>query len=85
MADKTIGELTEAAAIDDTSKIPGEQQGSAVYYTGRLLKDYAVAAAEQRAEVVAGEVAQAVWNTADKSVIVAEVLTHFADVSEVGM
>jgi hypothetical protein len=54
MADKTIGELTEAAAIDDTSKIPGEQQGGAVYYTGKLLKDYAASAAAGYATAASG-------------------------------
>lgn len=68
MADKTIGELTEAIAIDDTSKILGEQQGSAVYYTGKTLKDYAVAAAEAKA--------LSVWATADKTEIINEVLAQ---------
>ena len=54
MADKTIGDLTEAVAIDDTSKIPGEQQGGAVYYTGKLLKDYAAAAAAGYATAASG-------------------------------
>lgn len=54
MADKTIGELTQAAAIDDTSKIPGEQQGGAVYYTGKTLKDYAAAAAAGYATAASG-------------------------------
>ena len=54
MADKTIGELTEAAAIDDTSKIPGEQQGAAVYYSGKTLKDYAAAAAAGYATAASG-------------------------------
>lgn len=43
MADKTIGALPAAASIEDDSLLVGEQQGEAVHFTGKQLKDYAKA------------------------------------------
>lgn len=43
MADKTIGALPAAASIEDDSLLVAEQQGEAVHFTGKQLKDYAKA------------------------------------------
>lgn len=66
MSDKNIGSLPAAASIEDDSLLVAEQQGEAVHFTGKQLKDYAksgvdalVAAAEaaaDRAETSAGSV-----------------------------
>ena len=66
MSDKNIGSLPAAASIEDDSLLVAEQQGEAVHFTGKQLKDYAksgvdalVAAAEaaaDRAETAAGSV-----------------------------
>lgn len=45
MADKTIGELTRAANLDDDSLLIAEQQGSAVAVAGSLFKQFVVDAA----------------------------------------
>lgn len=41
MADKNIGALPAAAALDDDSLLIAEQQGEAVHFSGALLKNYA--------------------------------------------
>lgn len=41
MADKNIGSLPAAAVLDDDSLLIAEQQGEAVQFRGKLLKDYA--------------------------------------------
>lgn len=43
MADRTIGSLPAAASIEDDSLLVAEQQGEAVHFTGKQLKDYAKA------------------------------------------
>ena len=53
MADKTIGELTRAANLDDDSLMIAEQQGSAVAVAGSLFKQFVVDAAS--AQVGAAE------------------------------
>lgn len=57
MADKNIGSLPAAAAIDDNSLFVAEQQGAAVRVSGAALKGYAKEAAAkeaERAEAAAG-------------------------------
>lgn len=46
MADRTIGELTPAPGIQDDSKFPIEQQGTAFYGTGEQLRKFAEASAK---------------------------------------
>lgn len=41
MADRPIGSLPAAASIEDDSLLVAEQQGEAVHFTGKQLKDYA--------------------------------------------
>ena len=41
MSDKNIGSLPAAASIEDDSLLVAEQQGEAVHFTGKQLKDYA--------------------------------------------
>ena len=78
MADKTIGELTKATSLDDSSLMIAEQQGEAVAVPGSLFKQFArdgvssfVASAEQAAEnaavakVAAETAAQAASASAD--------------------
>lgn len=43
MADINIGSLPAAASIEDDSLLVAEQQGEAVHFTGKQLKDYAKA------------------------------------------
>lgn len=50
MADKNIGSLPAAAAIDDNSLFVAEQQGAAVRVSGAVVKDYARAAAAKEAD-----------------------------------
>lgn len=59
MADKNIGSLPAAAALDDDSLLIAEQQGEAVHFRGKLLKDYAK-------EGVAALVKDA-WNAANEA------------------
>lgn len=54
MADKNIGSLPTAAALDDDSLLLAEQQGQAVHFRGKLLKDFAAAAARGYAEAAGG-------------------------------
>lgn len=42
-SEKRIDELPATATISDTSKIPMEQNGEAVYFEAGTLKDYTVA------------------------------------------
>ena len=50
MADKNIGSLPAAAAIDDNSLFVAEQQGAAVRVSGAVIKDYAKASAAKEAD-----------------------------------
>ena len=71
MADKQIGALPEAAAIDDTSLFVTEQQEQAMRVSGAVLKDYAqaaVAGQAAQAEAAAQEAAAACQAIADLSV-----------------
>lgn len=54
MADKTIGELPRASSVLDDSLLVMEQQSEARSVEGRLLKEYAVAAAKEQAEIAKG-------------------------------
>lgn len=62
MDDKNIGSLPAAAALDDDSLLVAEQQGKAVHFRGKLLKDYArqgVDALVTAAQEAANKAAQA--------------------------
>lgn len=50
MADKNIGSLPVAAALDDDSLLIAEQQGEAVHFRGQMLKKYAADAGREAAE-----------------------------------
>ena len=50
MADKNIGSLPAAAALDDDSLLIAEQQGEAVHFRGQMLKKYAEDAGRKAAE-----------------------------------
>ena len=54
MADKIIGDLAAAKEIYDDSLLVMEQQGEARSVEGRLLKEYAAAAAKEQAETARG-------------------------------
>ena len=71
MADKSIGALPEALALDDDSLLVTEQQGEARHFKGRLLKEYArqgvaaLVAAAQEAATKAAKAAQDAQAAAD--------------------
>lgn len=50
MADKTIGSLPAAPQVQDDSKFPIEQQGTAMYGTGAQLRQFAQASAAKYAD-----------------------------------
>lgn len=71
MADKNIGALPAAAALDDDSLLVAEQQGKAVHFRGKLLKDYArqgvdaLVTAAQEAATKAAQAAKEAQEAAD--------------------
>ena len=54
IADRTIRELPAAPAVYDDSLLVMEQQGEARSVEGRLLREYAVAAAKEQADIAKG-------------------------------
>ena len=58
--EKRVGQLTPAASVDPTTKIPGEQGTKAVYFTGKQLTDFVSNGVQNQAD----EIAQ---NAADKA------------------
>lgn len=71
MADKNIGSLPAASALDDDSLLVAEQQGKAVHFRGKLLKDYArqgvdaLVTAAQEAATKAAQAAKEAQEAAD--------------------
>lgn len=71
MADKNIGSLPAAEALDDESLLLTEQQGEARHFKGKLLKDYArqgvdaLVSAAQEAATKAAQAAQDAQAAAD--------------------
>lgn len=63
MADKTIGDLPQAATVQDDSLIPVEQQGAAMHMTGAQFKAFARGSVQEyvtEAQTAANEAKQAV-------------------------
>lgn len=80
MADKNIGALPAAAALDDDSLLLAEQQGEAVHFRGKQLKDYAKQGVDALVQAAQDAAAQALQAAQEAEQIAANIKDVSADV-----